>query len=130
MSNSLRPHGLYPAKLLCPWTFPGKTTGVGCHFPLQGHLPNPGRFKECFIGNETLSSEPLGCRNLFAAGGGLVTLSCPTLVTPPMDCSPPGFSVYGISQARILMWVVHFMEVEILQELLKHDTETRSEQSL
>ena len=25
---------------------------------------------------------------------------------PPMDCSPPGFSVHGILQARILEWVV------------------------
>ena len=32
------------------------------------------------------------------------TLSCPTLYTP-LDCSPPGFSVHGISQARILEWV-------------------------
>ena len=30
------PHGLYPARLLCPWDFPGKNTGVGCHFLLQG----------------------------------------------------------------------------------------------
>ena len=36
MSNSLRPHGLWPARLLCPWDFPGKNTGVGCHFLLQG----------------------------------------------------------------------------------------------
>ena len=34
----------------------------------------------------------------------LVTLSCPTL-SSPMDCSPPGFSVHGILQARILEWV-------------------------
>ena len=33
---TLRPYGLYPAKLLCPWDFPGKNTGVGCHFLLQG----------------------------------------------------------------------------------------------
>ena len=46
------------------------------------------------------------------------------ILCDPMDCSPPGSSVYGISQARILMWVVNFMEVEIWQELLKHDTET------
>ena len=25
-----------------PWDFPGKNTGVGCHFLLQGNLPNPG----------------------------------------------------------------------------------------
>ena len=36
VSNSLRPHGLYPARLLCPWDFSGKNTGVGCHFLLQG----------------------------------------------------------------------------------------------
>ena len=33
-----RLHGLYPARLLCPWNFPGKNTGVGCHFLLQGNF--------------------------------------------------------------------------------------------
>ena len=32
----LQPHGLQHATLLCPWDFPGKNTGVGCHFLLQG----------------------------------------------------------------------------------------------
>ena len=31
MSNSLPPHGLQPTRLLHPWDFPGKRTGVGCH---------------------------------------------------------------------------------------------------
>ena len=35
MSDSLRHYGLYPARLLCPWDFPGKNTGVGCHFLFQ-----------------------------------------------------------------------------------------------
>ena len=35
VSNSLRPHGLQPIRLLCPWNFPGKSTGVGCHCLLQ-----------------------------------------------------------------------------------------------
>ena len=39
-------HGLYPSRLLCPQDFPGKNTGVGCHFLLQGIFPtqesNPG----------------------------------------------------------------------------------------
>ena len=33
-----------PTRLLCPWDFPVKNTGVGCHFLLQGknqNLPNP-----------------------------------------------------------------------------------------
>ena len=35
MSDSSRPHGLQPTRLLCPWDFPGKSTGVGCHCLLQ-----------------------------------------------------------------------------------------------
>ena len=31
VSDSSRPHGLQPTRLLCPWDFPGKSTGVGCH---------------------------------------------------------------------------------------------------
>ena len=33
---TLRAHGLWPTRLLCPWDFLGKKTGVGCHFLLQG----------------------------------------------------------------------------------------------
>ena len=32
-----------------------------------------------------------------------ITQSCPT-VSDPMDCSPPGSSVHGIFQARVLEW--------------------------
>ena len=39
ISDSLRPHGLSPARLLHPWDFPSKNTGVGCHFLLQGIFP-------------------------------------------------------------------------------------------
>ena len=42
MSYSLRLHGLQPARLLCPWNFPGKDTGVVCHFLLQGICPAQG----------------------------------------------------------------------------------------
>ena len=42
VSNSLRPHGLWPTRLLCPWDFPGKNTGVDCHFLLQGIFPTQG----------------------------------------------------------------------------------------
>ena len=31
VSDSSRPHGLLPTRLLHPWDFPGKSTGVGCH---------------------------------------------------------------------------------------------------
>ena len=46
MSNCLRPHGLQPTRLLCPWDSPGKNAGVVCHFLLQRIFPiqglNPG----------------------------------------------------------------------------------------
>ena len=42
MSDSLQPHGLEPTRLLCPWDSPGKNTGVGSYFLLQGNLPDPG----------------------------------------------------------------------------------------
>ena len=42
MSNSLQPHGLWPTRFLCPWDFPDKDTGVGCHFLLQGIFTTQG----------------------------------------------------------------------------------------
>ena len=45
MSDSLRPYGLLPTRLLCPWDSPGKNTGVGRHALLWGIVlmqgPNP-----------------------------------------------------------------------------------------
>ena len=37
LSDSLQPHGLQPDRLVCPWNFLGKNTGVGCHF-LHQHV--------------------------------------------------------------------------------------------
>ena len=77
MSDSVRPHTQQPTRLRHPWDSLGKNTGVGCHFLLQ-----------CMKGKS--ESE--------------VAQSCPTL-SNSMDCSPPGSSVHGIFQARILEWV-------------------------
>ena len=40
VSNSLWPYE--PARILCPWKFSGKNTGVSCHFLLQGIFPTQG----------------------------------------------------------------------------------------
>ena len=77
VSDSQRPLGLQPARLLRPWDFLGKNTGVGCHFLLQ-------------------------CMKVRSESE--VTQSCLTL-SDPVDCSPPGSSVLGIFQARVLEWV-------------------------
>ena len=70
VSDSVRPHRRQPTRLPRPWGFPGKNTGVGCHFLLQ-------------------------CMKVKSESE--VTQSCPTLCYP-MDCSLPGSSVHGIFQ--------------------------------
>ena len=110
MSNTLRLRGLQPSKLLCPWDFPGKNTGMGCHFLPQGIFPTQG-LKPCLF---PLLHSQLGSLPLVATWEALykhsvqfslVAQLCLTLCDP-MDCSPPGSSVHGISQARTLEWVV------------------------
>ena len=59
-----------------PWDSPGKNTGVGCHFLLQ-------------------------CMKVKSESE--VTQLCLTL-SDPMDCSPPGSSIHGIFQTRVLEW--------------------------
>ena len=49
----------------------------------------------------------------------LVTQSCPTLCDP-MGCSPPGFSIHGIFQARMLKWVAISYPQNILLMLSKY----------
>ena len=49
-----RPHGLSPIRLLCPWDFPGKNTGVGCHFLLQGILLTRDQTRVSYIGRLVL----------------------------------------------------------------------------
>ena len=53
-----------PTRLLCPWDFPGKSTGVGCHSLLQGIFPTQGlnpRLLHCR--QMLLPSEPPGKSN-------------------------------------------------------------------
>ena len=76
MSDTVRHNRQQPTRLPCPWDSPGKNTGVGCHFPLQ-------------------------CMRVKSESE--VTQSCPTLRNP-MDRSPPGSTIHGIFQARVLEW--------------------------
>ena len=76
MSDSVWPHRWQPTRLSRSWDSQGKNTGVGCHFLLQ-------------------------CMNVKSESE--TTRLYPTL-SDPMDCSPPGSSVHGIFQARVLEW--------------------------
>ena len=59
-SDSSWPHGLQPARLLCPWNSPGKITGVGCHSLFQGMLPTQGLNLGIPHRRRSLPSEPPG----------------------------------------------------------------------
>ena len=61
VSDSLQPRRLYPARLLCPWSSPGKNTGVGNPFPSPGDLPDPG-IEPCSpaLQADSLPSDPPG----------------------------------------------------------------------
>ena len=54
VSDSLRPHGMKPTRLLCAWDFPGNSTGVGCPFLLQGIIPTPGSIPGLWHYKQTL----------------------------------------------------------------------------
>ena len=61
MSGSLRPHGLQPARLHCPWGFSrqGYCSGLPC--PPPGDLPNPGiEPRSPALQGDSLLSEPPG----------------------------------------------------------------------
>ena len=47
VSDSSRPHGLQPTRLLRPWDFPGKSAGVGCH--CLGVFTSPQTLPNCLI---------------------------------------------------------------------------------
>ena len=92
MSNSARPHRRQPATPHLPWDSPGKNTGVGCYVLLQ-------------------------CMKVKSESE--VAQSCRTL-SDPMDCSPPGSSIHGIFQARVLEWcAIAFSEWRRRQMLIE-----------
>ena len=96
MSDSLRPHGLYPARLLCfMGILQARITGVGCHALLQGL--NPGLLHCRWI---LYQLNYQGCPMLCYAKSLQL---CPTLCDP-IDGSLPGSPVPGILQARTLEW--------------------------
>ena len=129
MFDSLRPHGLQPTRHLCPWNFPGKSTGLSCHFLLQGIFPTQGSNSGLPHYRQTLYHLSHRESPVIYEGGSKwvkVTQSCPILCDP-MHCSPPVSSVHRILQARILEWVWgHALEVPARGSWLLTDPSTRS----
>ena len=115
------------ARLLCPWDSPSKNTGMGCHALLQGIFltqgSNPHLLGPLHWWVDSLPLAPPGKPTYIPAAAVAKSFqSCPTLCDPT-DGSPPGSSVPGILQARILQWVaISFsnacMHAKLLQSCL------------
>ena len=110
LSDSSQSHRLQPTRLLCPWDFPDKNTGVGCHFLHQGNFPIQGSnpclqyllhwqtdsLPMCHLGNPMLSTSlfkyiiSVILTTLFSS----VQLLSRVRLCNPMDCNTPGFSVH------------------------------------
>ena len=54
VSKSLQPRELWPARLLCPWDFPGESTEVGCHSLLRWVFPTQGSNLHLLLGKQIL----------------------------------------------------------------------------
>ena len=100
---------------MTPWTvacqaslsmgFPRWKYWSGLPFPSPGDLPDPGiELVSPALASGFFTTEPPGKFPLHYEKESVVTQSCPTLCNP-MDYSPPGSSVHGVLQARILKWI-------------------------
>ena len=85
MSDSSRPHGLQPTRLLCPWDFPGKSTGVGCH---------------CLLGTNSLSLLRLMSIMSLMPSNHFI-LCRPLLLLPPI---PPSIRIFSNESALCIRW--------------------------
>ena len=96
--NSSQTHGLQHAWISCP------LPGFPVPSPFPGVCSNSRPLSQCC--HPTISSfvgPSSSCLQSFPKWSEIAQ-SCPTLCNP-MDSSPPGYSVHGIFQARILEWV-------------------------
>ena len=94
LSDVLWPHELQPTRLLCPWNSPGKNTGAGCHFLLQGFFQTQGANPGLLHCRQTLYHLSTREAHLtFFSQFTSVAQSCPTLCDC-MNRSTPGLPVH------------------------------------
>ena len=100
LTDPLWPHGLWPTRLVCPWNFPGKNTGVCCHFPLQGIFPTQAL-------NACIGRHILYCCTTWGTFSQLccTVLSRVQLFETPWTVACQASLFMLILQARILEWV-------------------------
>ena len=113
------PHGLQPAKLLCPWTFPGKNTGVGCCFLLRRQILYRLSYEEnpiIYVSESesrsvlSYSFRPQSPWNFSGQNTGVGSLSLHQGIFPTQGLNP------GLLHCRqILYWLSHRGSPRILE---------------
>ena len=98
VSNSVSPHRRQPTRLPRPWDSPGKNTGVGCHFLLQCMKM---KSESEFVQSRATPSDPMDCSPPGSSVHGLSRQGYWSGVPLPS----PGSYIHGILQAKILEWV-------------------------
>ena len=97
VSNSLRPHGLQPTRLLRPWDFPGRSTGVGCHCLRQKKKSCAYACRIASVVSDSLRPYGLWPARFLCQGGGfsrqeywsvLANTGCHTLLEHCISCCP------------------------------------------
>ena len=121
VSDSSRPHGLQPTRLLRPWDFPRQEywSGLPLASPHNAAAAAAKSLQSCLTvrphkrqptrlpcpWDSPGKNTGVGCRFLLQCmkvkSESEVAQSCRT-PSDPMDCSLPGSSVHGIFQARVI----------------------------
>ena len=109
-SDSLQPFRLWSTRLLCPWDFSGKKTGIGCHFLLQGIFLIQG-----------LNLDLLLCRRiLYTIGEALQINLCLRMITDILwalkfGCTLPkislNFAIKVFKELKIKILTITYIEI-------------------
>ena len=108
VSDSSRPHGLQPTRLLRPWDFPSKSTGVGCHRLLRVVKKPPAK-QETQIWSLSREEPP-------GRGHGNL-LQCSWLENS-MDRGAWWATVHRVAKSRIPIWVKWLTTIAIALQCL------------
>ena len=113
MSNSLGPQGLLPTRLLYPWDFSGKNTGVDCHFFFQGIFPNQG-LKCCLLGRWILYHSATWETPIIYLVDYKIICSIYHCQSLSFKVKLPSLSLTGLSLISMALYTVCFSETNLV----------------
>ena len=115
VSDSWQTHGLYPARLLCPWGFPQQEYWSGLPSPPPGDFPNPGiEPKSPALQTDSLPSEPPG-GSPWAQGWELL----PGSSFPPMEPSKASWVFWEQGPWDMILTLSKFLLLKGVSQLLR-----------